>query len=290
VIELLKALRDRGTLRALDTLDAKLTIHMLDIPSGWFAKGHELLKDCGYVRFASIRAPDGAFLPPASLLCGKRMDLAIASMVFHLVPPAALGRLVDGLADVMAEDGVLLWSSPDTGPAPRDAALFHEPNRALRRRLLEILDDPSRLRPILDRLTADERNQYADLPARLVEIGSRLSPAARAAAQAAADRQILPMANDAGTIGQALARRFDGKIFVKHFEIRPTDSLAAMLVPANQRYLPEIDDLGLRRRVTALLMRHEILPALCEGMAGTTYGLSLHWTFGRHRPKKTAGN
>ena len=290
VIELLKVLRDRGTLWALETLGATLTIHMLDIPSGWFAKGHALLKDCGYVRFASIRAPDGAFLSPASLLDGKRMDLTIASMVFHLVPPPALGRMADGLADVMAEDGVLLWNSPDLGPAPRDAALFHEPNRALRRRLLEILDDPSRLGPILNRLTADERAQYADLPARLAEIGRRLTPAARAAAQAAADRQILSVPNDAGTIADALARRFDGRIFAKSFEIRPADSIAAMLVPANQRYLPEIDDLGLRRRVTTLLMRYEILPALCEGPAGTTYGLSLHWTFGRHRLKKAAGD
>jgi hypothetical protein len=290
VIELLKALRDRGTLQALDTLGAKLTIHMLDIPSGWFAKGHELLKDCGYVRFAPIRDSNGAFLAPASLLGGKRMDLAIASMVFHLVPPGALDRMVDGLADVMAEDGILLWNSPDIGPAPRDAALFHEPNRALRRRLLEILDDPSRLGPVLDRLGAGERQQYADLPSRLTEIGRHLSPAARATAQAAAHRQILPLANDAGAIGDALARRFDGKIFAKHFEIRAADSLAAMLVPANQRYLPEVDDLGLRRRLTTLLMRHEILPALCEGPAGTTYGLSLHWTFGRHRLKKAAGN
>ncbi len=289
VIELLQALRDRGTLQAFDALGAKLTIHMLDIPSGWFAKGYEILKDCGYVRFASIRAPDGAFLLPGALLGGKRMDLAIASMVFHLVPPAAFGRMVDGLADVMAEDGVLLWNSPDIGPAPRDAALFHEPNRTLRRRLLAILDDPSRLGPILDRLPADERAEYADLPARLAEIGRSLSSAARTAAQAAADRQILPVANDTATLAEALAHRFDGKIFAKHFEIRPADSLAAMLVPANQRYLPEIDDLELRRRVTTLLMRHEILPALCEGPVGTTYGLSLHWTFGRHRLKKAAG-
>lgn len=289
VIELLKVLRERGTLAAFDALGAKLTIHMLDIPSGWFAKGHTLLKDCGYVRFASIRSPDGAFLPPAALLGGKRMDLAIASMVFHLVPPAALGRMTDGLADVMATDGVLLWNSPDIGSAPRDAALFHEPNRALRRRLLEILDDPSSLVPLLNRLPADERAQYADLPSRLAEIGQRLTPAARVAGQAAADRQILPVANATGVIAEALAGRFDGKVFAKSFEIRPADSLAAMLVPANQRYLPEVEDLGLRRRVTTLLMRHEILPALCEGPAGTTYGLSLHWTFGRHRLKKAAG-
>ena len=289
VIELLKALRDRGALQAFDALNAKLAIHMLDIPSGWFAKGNELLKACRYVRFASIRGRDGAFLPPAALLGGKRMDLAIASMVFHLVPPAAFGRMADGLADVMAEDGVLLWNSPDIGPAPRDAALFHGPNRALRWRLLEILDNPSRLDPILNSLTADDRGQYADLPSRLAEIGNRLTPAARAAAQAAADRQILPVANEAGMIGEGLARRFDGRIFAKSFEIRLADSLAAMLVPANQRYLPEVDDLGLRRRVTSLVMRHDILPALCDGPAGTTYGLSLRWTFGRHRLKKAAG-
>jgi DNA-binding MarR family transcriptional regulator len=288
VIELLKALRARGTLRKLEELKAKLTIHMLDIPSGWFAKGHALLEGCGHVEFASIRAPDGAFLPLPAVLAGKRMDLAIASMVFHLVPPAALARLFDGLADVLHEDGSLVWNAPDIGPAPPHASLFHQPNRALRRRLLEILDEPALLDGILDRLDPSERARYADLPARLGAIGGELTKEARVAAQLAADRQILPVANDAGAIADALARRFDGKMFAKSFEIRPADSLTAMLVPANQRYLPEIEDLALRRRVTTLLMTHEILPALCDGLAGTTYGFSLHWTFGRHRPKKAA--
>jgi hypothetical protein len=60
-----------------------------------------------------------------------------------------------------------------------------------------------------------------------------------------------------------------------------------MLVPANQRYLPEIDDLDLRRRLTALIM-NEVLPKICGSLAGTTYGFALHWTFGRHRLKRSA--
>jgi hypothetical protein len=57
VIELLKACKDRGLLRQLDKCGVKFEINMLDIPSGWFAKGYELLKECRYVRFASIRSP-----------------------------------------------------------------------------------------------------------------------------------------------------------------------------------------------------------------------------------------
>jgi hypothetical protein len=182
------------------------------------------------------------------------MDLVIASMVFHLVPPNALPKLFAGLADVLDEQGILVWNAPDIGPAPPDAVLLHEPNRILRRRFLEILQDPSELSTILASLSIAERRSYGDLTARLAEIGARLiiTPEVRAARQAAADRQILPIANDLGEIDRELARSFVGKIFSKHFEMRPSDSLEAILVPSNQHYLPEVDDLDLRRRITSL--------------------------------------
>jgi hypothetical protein len=287
VIELLKACKERGLLRRLDECGVKLEIHMLDIPSGWFAKGYELLKDCRYVRFASIRSPaTGAFLPLPSILGRRRMDLVIASMVFHLVPPNALPKLFAGLADVLDEQGILVWSAPDIGPAPPDAVLFHEPNRMLRRRFLEILQDPSELSAILASLSITERRSYEDLAARVAEIGDRLTPQVRAERQAAADRQILPVANDMGEVDREIARSFVGEIFSKHFEMRPSDSLEAILVPSNQRYLPEVDDLDLRRRITSLLMNGVVLPALRDGPAATTYGFSLHWTFGVHRLRR----
>jgi SAM-dependent methyltransferase len=286
VIELLKVLNERGVLRQVESMDVALTIHMLDIPSGWFAKGYELLKDCRYVRFASIRsAENGAFLPLASVVGAKRMDLVIASMVFHLIPRSAFSRLFCDLAAVLRDDGILLWHSPDIGPAPADAVLFHEPNRRLRREVIRLMNDPGALAAIVDRVPDEERDQYRDLSPLLRDAGRRLTPQARAAAQAAADRQILPAANDAGTIEQALAPWFEGEIFTRSFEMRPDDSIRAMLIPSNQRYLPEIENLQARAQLTSLLMHHAVLPALCESLAGTAYGFSMHWTYGRHALK-----
>jgi hypothetical protein len=210
-------------------------------------------------------------------------------MVFHLVPRSALPRLFRDFAAVLRDDGRLIWHAPDIGPAPSDAALFHEPNRRLRLALLKHLENPSDLHAVLARLPAGERRTYDDLPQLLSEIGRRLSPQDRAAAQAAADRQILPVANDLTTIERELEELFEGETFTKAFEMRPADSLQAMLIPSNQRYLPEIEDLDARRRFTALLMQNQVMPVLCDGAAGTAYGFSLHWTFGEHTLKQRPG-
>ena len=286
VIELLKICQREGLLQQIHELDIDFTIHLLDLPSGWFAKGYELLKTCPFVRFASLRsAGDGRFRPLAEIFGTARLDLVTANMVFHLIPPRALDRLAVELAGVLKGDGRLLWTSPDLGPAPHDAALFHEPNRRLRARLLQVLDDPSSLPALLDRARAPLCAGSADLAQRMAEISQALGPAERARAAAMAERQILPQANAASRVEEALlAASFQGEMSTRCFEMPAEDSLAAILTPANQRMLAEIADVDVRRRFIELVMIQDVLPGLSNGPAGTAYGFSMQWTFGDHRP------
>ena len=284
VVELLKLCRREGVLQQVDDLGIDFTIHLLDLPSGWFAKGYELLKDCPYVRFASLRsADDGRFLPLAGILGAASVDLITANMVFHLIPAGALDRLAGDLASVLKADGRLLWTSPDLGPARQDASLFHEPNRRLRTRLLRALADPTSLQPLLDQAPASLRAESGDLVRRLAEISKALDPEARARAAAAAERQILPQASAADQVNRALrTASFDGEVSTRCFEMTAEDSLAAILMPANQRMLAEVGDVAVRRRFTELVMTQDVLPGMRDGAAGTGYGFSMQWTFGDH--------
>ena len=139
-IELLKACRERGVEHRLARRGATLEIHLVDLPSSWYAQGYELLRDCAWTRFHSLRATEGGFRPLSEVLAGVVVDAAMANMVFHLIPPRALERSMDELANVLAPGGRLLWSAPDLGPPGPNSVLLHDPNRALRERWLELLD------------------------------------------------------------------------------------------------------------------------------------------------------
>jgi SAM-dependent methyltransferase len=249
-IELLKACRERRVAERLAERDATLELHLLDIPSSWFAQGHALLGDCSWVRFHSLRGPDGRFAPLHELLDGRRFDAAIASMVFHLIPPPVLERVAAELAGVLAPGGRLVWNSPDLGPPGFDAVLFHDANRALRARWLE-------------------RN------------GAGLDARTRHAGQARADRRILARAHTADAVVGALDRHFSGDVERPAFEMTAEEILDALLVPSNQgEYLSEIADRGLRERTIRDLMLGEILPEMRDSGAGTALGLNVRWTVG----------
>ncbi len=284
-IELLKACEEARILRQIEDLHIDLEIHLLDIPSGWFAKGYALLKECPHVRFFSIRESSGHFAPLSRLVGRRTIDLAISSMVFHLIPAHALSGVFEGLAEVLKNDGRLLWNAPDLAPPLPTSALFHEPNRRLRRHALEAIEDGTRLLAVLGGLPKKERRSYADLPAQLAKARAELTPEKRAVAERFACRQVLATPTTADFIEGELRRVFHGEIFFKTFEMRTTESLDAILVPANQRCLAEIEDLEVRRRLTRLLMMHEVLPSMTHAPAGTSHGFNVHWTFGDLTPR-----
>ena len=197
----------------------------------------------------------------------------MANMVFHLIPPRARDRAVDGLASVLGRGGRLLWSAPDLGPRGPYAVLLHDPNRALRERWLELLGDDRTPQQLADEVSPDV--------AKAVEIvRESLDEEALREAQHRADRRILPRPLAADVV-TSLERRFNGKIEQRSYEMLHDDILRGLLVPSNQaEYLPEIADRGMREAVIRELMTEEVLPAMQASPAGTAFGLNLHWTLG----------
>jgi SAM-dependent methyltransferase len=251
-IELLKALRERGFERRLEDGGIGLEIHLVDLPSGWYAQAYELLSDCSWTRFHSLRAADGGFRPLLEVTGGQAMDLAMANMVFHLIPPKALPSGMAQLAGVLNPGGSLIWSSPDLGPPGPYDVLLHDPNRALRARALERLQSEG----------LDEEELRA--------------------ARERAERRILPspLASDVDT---ALSADFDGETALRAYEMRAEEIVRGLLVPSNQaEYLPEINDADRREEIIRELMLRDVIPAMQEGPAGTALGLNLHWTLGAH--------
>ncbi len=248
-IELLKACRERGIDGRLERRGATLEVHLVDLPSSWYAKGHELLRDCAWTRFHSLRDADGGFRPLSDVIGDGRFDAAMANMVFHLIPARALERSMQQLAAVLKPGGRLLWSAPDLGPAGPSAVLLHDPNRALRERWLELH-------------------------------GADLDPEQRRVAQERADRRIRPRPL-AREVAAALEPRFAGEIGTATYEMLAEDIVDGLLVPSNQaEFLPEISDRAERETTIRELMLGDVLPRLQEGPAGTALGLNFHWTLG----------
>ena len=285
-IELIKAGRDRGLFAALESAGIDFQVHLMDLPSGWFAKGYELLAGQGFTHFHSLRDDaTGSFRPLDEVLAPGSADLVVASMVFHLIPEKAMPEVVRGLAAILRPDGEMIWNTPDTGPPTRGARLFHEPNRRVRQAALQCIDNPLLLRDILGGVPDTHVQRYAGLEERLVEVRAGLTPERRAVCEARANRQILPRSTELPTLEAQLGAAFEGACFTQTFEMRMQDTIDAILIPANQRCLAEIDDFDTRARLSELLMRFYVLPTIYAGPAATTYGFNLHWTFGRHRPR-----
>ena len=129
--ELLKACRERGFEERLQHAGVALEVHLVDIPGSWFAKGHEILAGCSWTRFHSLIGADGRFRALGEVTGGLTMDVILSSMVFHLIKPRAFGRVVDGLAALMAPGSRLVWSTPDVGPAgPSPSSSTTQPGAA----------------------------------------------------------------------------------------------------------------------------------------------------------------
>jgi SAM-dependent methyltransferase len=249
-VELLKACRERGFEQRLAERGATLEVHLVDLPSSWFAQGYELLRDCAWTRFHSLRAEQGGFRPLSEVLAGATVDAVMANMVFHLIPARALERSMDQIASVLGPDGHLHWCAPDLGPASPGSVLLHDPNRAVRELWLQ-------------------RN------------GKELGGEALREGQERADKRIRPrpLATD---VTAALGGRFSGEIELAAYEMPNEDIVSGLLVPSNQaEFLPEIPDRSRREAMIRELM-DEVLTEIQEGPAGTALGLNLHWTLGAY--------
>lgn len=272
-IELLKAARETGLEQRLARAGVTLELHLADIPSSWFAYGYDVVRACSWTRCHSLVGTDGRFRPLLEVTGGVRMDVVMSSMVFHLIPPKAVRRVAEGLADVTAPGGRLLWNAPDLGVAGPYAVLFHDPNRALRAHWKALL------RGEIEAQTPLQRAAIAAAVARVADGSGPLLDDDRAG------RRILPRPHTGPEIGDALSGHFAGAVTTQTYEIADQETVDTLLVPSNQEeYLPEIEDPQLRSGIVEELMRTVVLPALHAGPAGTALGYNVHWTFGDFRP------
>ncbi len=266
-IELLKACHERRLDRRLLARGAALELHLVDLPSSWYAQGYELLRDCAWTRFHSLRGED-RFRSLEEVLNGTAVDVAMANMVFHLIPAKALQKTMGGLANVLVPGGRLLWSAPDLGPAGPEAVLLHDPNRALRERWLQLLGGAESFSPTVAEAARIAREE--------------LDEEALREAQDRADRRIRPRPLAAEVIA-ALETRFVGETEVATYEMVGEDMVRGLLVPSNQaEFLPEIADRGHREAVIRELMLNDVLPKLRQGPAATGLGLNFQWTLGSY--------
>lgn len=271
-IELLKACRERGFEARLEQREASLELHLVDIPGSWFAQGHALLRECSWTRFHALTDANG-FRPLPELMDGRRMDLVLSSMVFHLIPPRALARAADGLGAVCKPGGRLLWTAPDLGPPGPNSVLFHDPNRALRDRWRAFVAGTAEpgSETLREAVAAAIRRRSEDESLILDD---------------RADRRILRRAHTGPEVAEALSGRFEGTIETADYEMTTDESLDTLLVPSNQEeYLPEIADPAIRAAVIEELLLGEVLPELHATPAATENGLNIRWTLGDFRAR-----
>jgi SAM-dependent methyltransferase len=267
-IELSKACIARDLPARLAGRGIGFEVHLVDLPTGWFAQGYELLKDVPWIRFHSLRGKDGKFRGLLDVMDGNHVDVVMANMVFHLLRGGAMQHAADSIAAVLSPGGALVFNAPDLAPATRHSVLFHDPNRMLRRRWLDALYavDPS------------------DCPAPLREAVGRARSALRPDAQARADRRILPTPQSVEIVAAALGRTMTGTTTRQTFELLAEENLATALVPSNQaEYLAEIDDRATREEVIRYIMREHVHPEMSAGPAGTGRGFNIEWKFGVFR-------
>ena len=275
-IETLKACRERGFEQRLARRGVGFELHLVDIPSSWFAQGHALVQESSWTQCHSLIA-DGRFRPLKEVTGGVKMDVVMSSMVFHLIPPKALERVAESLAGITAPGGRLLWNAPDLGIPGPYAVPFHHPNRLVRAHWKKLL--LGEIEP------GSPLQRDAIAAARLrAQGGEPLIDDVRA------NKRILPTPHTGEEVGNALRGHFTGEVTTQTHEIVVRETLDTLLVPSNQEeYLPEIEDFKLRSALIEELMLEEVLPALRAGPAGTYGGYNVHWTFGDFTPNEGQG-
>jgi SAM-dependent methyltransferase len=282
-VELIKALVERGLLERMTRWGIDFKLLLVDLPSSWFAKAHDLLGDLPFVEFHSLRsASDRRIGLVTELLGTSSVDIVMASMVLHLIPPKALPGLIDSFAAVLKPEGQFVWNSPDTPPATSDAQLVHAANRVLRDAITDALDGTINLNELLARMPAEERAEYVDLVADIQQARTEPAVSRRAIGKAAGATQILPVPTDISVIRAALDLRFTGDVLNLVSLMRDQELLDLAHLPANQRFFSEIEEPRQRLLLTRLLLTCHVIPALRAGPAGHPAGINLQWSYGQH--------
>jgi SAM-dependent methyltransferase len=98
-------------------LGGRVELIVADLPGPWFAAADRLDALGITTTRVELRAGDGPILTLDDVLGEGSVDVVMASMVLHLIPPAALPKSLDGIRRALRPGGSWLWTSPDSSPA-----------------------------------------------------------------------------------------------------------------------------------------------------------------------------
>lgn len=283
-LELIKGLNEKGLLKQIEISKIDFKLILFDFPSGWFAKGHELLKQFPFVHFYSLKDGNTNSVRLVSeILDQHSVDIIIASMVFHLIPPKILPAISASFAEILKQDGLLFWNSPDTAPAPPFAQVIHDTNRELRKEFLKLLENKRGLLELMSEINEEQFHHFSELPELIARLDKTLTDQQRARAQDRADKQILPTPTDLDTIRESFTEYFAGHETTAVSLMRDQDIIDLALLPANQRYINEIKNVKSRGKLIRLLLTSIVIPKFRKGSSGHPKGINLHWVFGQYR-------
>lgn len=280
VIELIKKLELIDFLKKCSENNIKINLFLLDFPHSWFAKGYQLLRNYPFIKFYSLKdLQTGKILSLRDLFIEQSIDILIASMVFHLLPFKTLSDVIQDFAFVLKKNGLLLWNSPDIAPILPGSELLHNPNRLLRKMILNLLKNELQHSIISKISSIDEK-----LLNRIRQLGNHLTKEEFEEGSALAKLQILEIPTSHDTIGRLLSLSFYGNITFTNAPMTEQDSLDLISVPSNHRhYLFEIKDEKVRLNIIQLLMPHFILPHFYSDKHHRQFNLL--WTLGEFKRK-----
>mgnify|MGYP001225898927 CR=1 FL=1 len=138
-------------LKLTDAAGLKIELVLIDPLVSWFSKARELLehRDDVHFVFSMFTNEEGRsdFFRLEEMLDGRKADVILSSSTLHLVPTKALPDLGVQFAESLASGGAFIWDSGDvySNMLPTNAALLHDPYRAVR----EHLRDDSARRALL---------------------------------------------------------------------------------------------------------------------------------------------
>jgi len=280
VIELIKKLESINFFKKCFENHIKVNVFLLDFPHSWFAKGYQLLHNYPFIKFYSLKdLQTGKILSLKDLFIEQSIDILIASMVFHLLPLKTLSEIIQDFAFVLKRNGLLLWNSPDIAPALPGSELLHDPNRILRKMVLNLLKNELQ-HSITSKISSIDEKLFN----KIRQIGNHLTKEEFEEGSALAKLQILEIPTSHETIAHLLSQSFDGNITFINAPMTELDSLDLISVPANHRhYLFEIKDEKIRLNIIQLLMRHFILPQFYRDKDHRQF--NLQWTLGEFKRK-----
>ncbi|MBL0941240.1 MAG: hypothetical protein IBJ00_00690 [Alphaproteobacteria bacterium] len=278
-IEIIKKLEEEGILEDCHKLGIKFYLHLIDMPSNWFFKSHQLLGRFPFIIFHSLKDnPTGKILNISDIFEQEKIDIIVANLSFHVIPVHILPRIIQNFFLVLKNNGIFLWSSPDTPPVSPNTLLVHESSRRLRKCLLELVDNQEQeIRNVAKYLPKSKMNILEVIYQAISCINKEPSSEERIKAANIASKQILEAPTNLSQICDFLDHYFKGKLIFRTSVVTKKNLLDILLIPSNQRYFYEIKEEKIRVDFIKLLMKYYIFPQLSR--ACSPY-FNLHWTIG----------